>query len=394
MTSLNKFENTYTIKSIYMSEFEARVASTNKIAKRLGVAEITFEFGEVYSEIIIINHQKYREYYVDVTIRGEYPSTKGWSFLTQLDHATNLVRSNNETNHRHLLGDTTCDHCNTKRQRNVTYVIQNEETKEEMRVGGSCLKYYLPTKSIDSLATFYTAIADFGDEESWGGGSRKISYNALQIVTWAAMYVEHKGCYHGGGVTRQWVIDMINVGSPALREERDAMLAEYDYDKCEEQAKEILEWVSTQEATNDFMHNVIASCAAPFIEYKQTGYIAAAILAFNKAKEREILAKREAERKAELPESEHVGIIKKRENFNVTLEKVIVSEGYYGDTFIHHFRDEQNNLIVWFGSTRLRDKEGEKIENGTTVTVKATVKAHDEFRDEKQTIVQRVAFVA
>ncbi len=390
----NQFENTYTIRSIFMSEFEARVASTNKIAKRLNVAEIESEFGEVYSVVRVVNGQKEREYYVDVTIRGEYPSNKGWSFLTQLDHATNLVRSNNETNHRHLLGDTTCDHCNSNRQRNVTYVIQNEETKEEIRVGGSCLKYYLPTKSIDSLATFYVAISEFGEEDSWGRGSSKPVYNALQIVSWAAMYVEHNGSYHGGGITRQWVMNMINAQTKEMREERDAMLAEYNYDKCEEQAKEILEWVANQEATNDFMHNVIASCTAPFVEYKQTGFIAAAIVAYNKAKEREILAKLEAERKADLPESEHVGTVKKRENFTVTLEKTIVTEGYYGDTFIHRFRDEQNNLIIWFGTKRLRNNDNDKIETGETVTIKATVKEHSEFRDEKQTIVQRVAFVA
>ncbi|AGN30039.1 hypothetical protein VPFG_00034 [Vibrio phage nt-1] len=390
----NQFETTYTINTIYMNEFNARIEATNKIAKRLDVAPITVEFGELYSEVRIVNHVKERVYYVDVTISGEYPSKNGWSFLTQLDHASNLIRSNSETNHRHLLGDTTCDHCNSNRQRNVTYVIKNEETKEEMRVGGSCLKYYLPTKSIDSLATFYVAIDSFNDEDSWGRGSSKTTYNALQIVTWAAIYVEHNGAYHGGGITRQWILNMINVHSKELREERDRMLAEYDYDKYEARAKEILEWVSEQEATNDFMHNVISSCGAQFIEYKQTGFIAAAIVAFNKAKEREILAKREAERKAELPESEHVGTVKKRENFTVTLEKTIVSEGYYGDTFIHRFRDAENNLIIWFGSKRLRNNDDDRIEAGEEVTIKATVKEHSEFRDEKQTIVQRVAFVA
>ncbi|CAL9980730.1 hypothetical protein VPHD481_0016 [Vibrio phage D481] len=388
MTTLN---STFTIKARHITELQARVEAANKIAKKIGVEALTLEVGkETYENVLGVNGW-YKVYYNDVTITGEYPQFNGWDFVTQLDHETGLVRSHGETNHRHLLGDTTCDHCNTNRARNVTYVIKNEDT--EMRVGGSCLKYYIPTKSVNSLASFFEAVESFGDEFV-GGGSAKPCYTTIELLTWVCMVVERDGRYIAGGETKFEAMRLLNAGTKEARNDRDELLAKVDFDKMTERAETIRKWVGEQEATNDFMSNVIASCKPDYIEYKQAGFLAASVVAYSKGVEKEEIMKAKAKKVEELGESEYIGTVKKRETFTLTLEKVIVLDGYYGDTYIHRFRDEQNNLVVWFGSKRLENKEDEYVAEGEKATVKATVKTHEEFKGEKQTLVQRVAFVA
>ncbi|CAM0028371.1 hypothetical protein VPHD527_0016 [Vibrio phage D527] len=388
MTAIN---STYRIRARHITELTARVDAANKIAKKIGVDALTLEVGkETYENVLGVNGW-YKVYYNDVTITGEYPQFNGWDFVTQLDHETGLVRSHGETNHRHLLGDTTCDHCNTNRARNVTYVIKNEDT--EMRVGGSCLKYYIPTKSVNSLASFFEAVESFGDEFV-GGGSAKPCYTTIELLTWVCMVVERDGRYIAGGETKFEAMRLLNAGTKEARNDRDELLAKVDFDKMTERAETIRKWVGEQEATNDFMSNVIASCKPDYIEYKQAGFLAASVVAYSKGVEKEEIMKAKAKKVEELGESEYIGTVKKRETFTLTLEKVIVLDGYYGDTYIHRFRDEQNNLVVWFGSKRLENKEDEYVAEGEKATVKATVKTHEEFKGEKQTLVQRVAFVA
>lgn len=92
--------------------------------------------------------------------------------------------------------------------------------------------------------------------------------------------------------------------------------------------------------------------------------------------------------KANRVNSKHVGEVGKRLTFKVRVERV---NGYSRPSFsgfgtdwvnIITMRDEAGNAIVSKGAF--------SAERGDELTIKATVKAHDEFRDEKQTVVQRV----
>lgn len=54
--------------------------------------------------------------------------------------------------------------------------------------------------------------------------------------------------------------------------------------------------------------------------------------------------------------------------------------------YIHIFKDETGNVITW----RTTSKGDLGVEQGTQVVIKATIKAHTEYRDEKQTQVIRL----
>lgn len=106
--------------------------------------------------------------------------------------------------------------------------------------------------------------------------------------------------------------------------------------------------------------------------------------------------------------SEWVSQPKKRIEFELTLVNDYVYDGYtysYYDSGVRHiytFRDAQGNCIVWKTSNPLgiwvEDENGHEelaeAEIGDTVTMKATVKEHGEYKDTKQTVITRPKIAA
>jgi hypothetical protein len=103
---------------------------------------------------------------------------------------------------------------------------------------------------------------------------------------------------------------------------------------------------------------------------------------FESAKQK--IAERDERRAARLQadrNSKHVGIISTRREFTLTCEQVFSFDGNYGSTYINICKDEEGNVIVYKGSNGWT--------KGETLTVVATVKAHDERDGVAQTIIAR-----
>ena len=65
--------------------------------------------------------------------------------------------------------------------------------------------------------------------------------------------------------------------------------------------------------------------------------------------------------------------------------------------YIHMFKDENGNKLVWKTSSSLghwENGEWNPLEDGITVKVSGTVKDHSEYNGEKQTVLQRVKVIA
>ena len=100
-------------------------------------------------------------------------------------------------------------------------------------------------------------------------------------------------------------------------------------------------------------------------------------------------AREEAERAAKA-KSQHVGSVGDRIDLDVTCDRMGSFEqrsfrGFGTDTvYVYTFRDQAGNAIVWKTQSYLGDFSSDKKAHLT-----ATVKEHDEYRDERQTIVTR-----
>jgi hypothetical protein len=95
---------------------------------------------------------------------------------------------------------------------------------------------------------------------------------------------------------------------------------------------------------------------------------------------------RQEQREAEGRASEYVGEVKDRFEFEAEVLGVYGTEGYYGHTDIVKFKDEDGNLFTWFAS------DYTDLERGDRMTIKGTVKKHEEYRGMKQTILTRCIY--
>ncbi len=81
--------------------------------------------------------------------------------------------------------------------------------------------------------------------------------------------------------------------------------------------------------------------------------------------------------------SEWVGNIGDRIKLTLTLVKTGYCTTRFGGSNIYTFKDEDGNDITWFTSVAL------KKEVGDTFDVKATIKAHNDYKGKKQTLISR-----
>lgn len=88
---------------------------------------------------------------------------------------------------------------------------------------------------------------------------------------------------------------------------------------------------------------------------------------------------------AEDAKSEFVGEVGKRCKFEVIVGNIFEEEGYYGMQYVHAFKDEAGNRLVWRAA-------GRKIaaEKGDRIKIAAMVKKHHEGKRGKVTIINRV----
>lgn len=110
------------------------------------------------------------------------------------------------------------------------------------------------------------------------------------------------------------------------------------------------------------------------------GQMAAARGMVAKAQARQ--AERLAARNAPATSGHHISTVGQREEFTLTIKRVMEHEGMYGTSYFHACVDENGNQFIYKGTSELG-------ETGATVRVKATVKEHSAYNGVAQTIINR-----
>lgn len=84
----------------------------------------------------------------------------------------------------------------------------------------------------------------------------------------------------------------------------------------------------------------------------------------------------------ERPQLNYVGTIGEKVTLELTQVSCFTFESQFGTSYINVFKDSDGNKLVW--------KTGCRVANdGASVTLKGTIKEHNEFREEKQTVLTR-----
>lgn len=339
-----------TISQENKQKFEAKLEKLNRFAAKMGLPLFTFTV-----EKTLVDTEDGKVQRLKYEIVGEVPTINGWSVVARLEHGENNLVFAHQELPEEFRTRKVCDHCNTIRPRNVTYVLKQGD--KYIQVGGSCLAYYLP-KDFEDFATFYKSL---GESENIGRheqlGAEVLFF--LQVAHAAIKkygYKKTSDIYSTADLVMKYIMDW------KKRDEFGITLTEDDMVK----AYETVNWLYEQPNT-DYFYNCRTICANNFVTYKVAGLLASSAYLSAKATE---------PKKANI----FLGEVGGRYNLELTVVSRQYLDTAYGTTLIR-FVDQSGNKYSWFASASYMGV-------GQTYKVKATVKAHDVKYD--CTVITRV----
>lgn len=364
---------------------EEHVAKLNKRAVKLSLPEITLTWGKAFYESRDVKGGKQNVLVLPVDVVGPLNvSYEGWQFIATLQHlptGENVIRSITDQYDipikYHSCGSD-CEHCQVNRYRKDTYLVRHDDSRV-VQVGSSCIKDFLGGNSPDDIlkkASLAADLLNFIGGASHGGGVGNNNEGIFHINT----FLENTAaCIRDYG----WVSksEAKNSGSKATV---SYVLDNLDYQTSKvtnaekDLASKAVAWVeaiSDEECEySEYLHNIRAIVRSGMVGLRTTGYAASIISSYNRD-----LAKRQPKQI-----SSHVGMVKMREEFDLTLNNIYHGRAAYGEFFKYTFHDERGNILFWNTSI-----EREGFELNHKYRIRGTVKAHTEFKGVKQTEINR-----
>lgn len=393
---------TITILAGRADEARDRIKKMEEKAKRYGV-EFAAIFGPVYQEERLTNPEpprrpkKVMTDVLDVTITGETPKVGEFEFLAsiELTDAGNFVdvAPGVEIGPQYRNTDGHCDHCKTTRLRKNVYAVRNMETDEELQVGRTCLRDFLGIDDPKIVIGKFKFWREFNDSEegfeSFGCAEWCESLEYLLAKTnvcirlwgWASKGMA-EASYGKLTATIEYIWGMYGNDDESRKLARQIRDEQRDSDT--DTAQEVIEWVRTSTADNDYMHNLrVAFSDDMLITTRRTALAISAVAAMHRAKERDL--KRTEMQKANR-DSKHQGTVEERlKGLELTLEaNLSMGDNGWGPRSLLKFKDVNGNLFCWFTGS------APNLDIGQRIMADGTVKAHKEFHGILETQLTRV----
>lgn len=400
-----------------LGEFDAAAKTLAKRAKRHGLTAPLFRVGTIPCLILKDftdwdgKRRKYLESYTPVWIEaGEPIRVAGFEFIARLErlgdeHLIHIVPGKEaEVDARFYLAQNKCDHCNTARWRNDTYVVREIATGRQLQVGRNCLRDFLGCDTPEKLAgkfTFAKLAADMASE--YGGlgpdGPRTITTETFMTVVACVIRLK--------GYTSQSMAARLNAeiedgkrAGPFVTTTRERVRAAIwpakptKYDKEEqlwsklvkaeagdadrEQARQLAEWWAARVPESDFERNVQIILRNSFVAEKHFGYAVAALPVWARATNVTLGPAKEPK-----AVSEFQGEIGARVKLELDVLNKFGIDTQYGSMTIVKFADAAGNQFSWFTSNSSSCRIGAKVK------LAATIKAHNEYKGTKETQLTR-----
>lgn len=406
----------YTIPTPNWAKLEKSVARLNKQLSKTGHPGVTYQVTE---EVALPDPDREGAAIPCkiVQVDGLEPVVNGWHFVARLVHTTegNIVRAvpGFEVSPAFRECEPNCDHCNVKRARRDTFIVRHEDGRQ-VQVGSSCMRDFLtadPKAVCRATELFLEAfdVFDSATNRNWLGGggtaepyriftadylahvarvvevegryiTRKLAQETQRPSTSSVAYnvMFHRETYGDDDLWRNYCPTEANhdLASQAVDWVRDQYEETVDVDDDDAMFAAVVHGSKGSRSLNDFEHNLLAVAKAASIEPRLTGIAAYAIEAY-----RRDLASKSAPKSP----SQHVGQLKDRlRGVKAIVRFVHFIEGDMYSKTIVKFEDEAGNVYTWFASG---DQTHYQI--GDKIVVTGTVKKHDEYKGQKQTVLTR-----
>lgn len=378
-----------------------KIAKINaRAAKKGWTGRVTLEAVET-TKVTNVEGFEVREQVWDVTLGGEAPSYNGWTFLATLDWdenaglITRCAPGVEVVVERDSLVAGWCDHCKTSRYRKATFLVLNQSTGEQVQVGSTCVKDFLGWTGSFTFLSEDEVQSEM--DIMWGAGSssdRNYSVETVLAVAWAAVKAYGWVPASAGDykmTTKSAVLTFLN---PSTRINHrtgrleDAELVEAvgaHVDGSADAAAKARAYILSDDFSGDseYVVNMKAVVSAEFVSSRNIGLVASAPQALARFEEK-TLARKAA---AEGPQSAWFGTKgDKGVLFTGVIEAIRYIDSQWGSTVLYTFRAADGTIAKWFASS---EALGDTTVIGTTVTIKGTIKDHEEFKGTKSTVLTR-----
>lgn len=394
--------NTYRIYPTRIDQALAKIEAANKRLERAGITE---RF-EVTTRPVIVERTRHgnggltwvdREERIELTLNRPDISYGGWTFVASVD-ATDAGMITRVAPGQDLGGwrpkDLRCDHCNQVRQRTATYIVRDEQGNTR-QIGSGCLRPFLGVTPGALWALEYEPEIGEGydapepGERDWGAGrvadAREMIALALAVSDGGTDYVSRSRAeILERASTADRVFSVIE--PPQRAEDRrgwEAIKAKADEYIADGTVEKVIEAGRNIEGDGDYAENMRVVLANEHVSYKHLGLAVSAVGVWSRNQER-------AARNAPVAKGFVADVGEKITGTKATVVTVKHMDNPYqrgAENTLVVFRTESGHLVKWFASGRKNFKVGEVGE-----FTGGTVKKHDQYKDQDQTVVVRVKF--
>ena len=353
----------------------------------------------------------------------------GWSFAAAIQHVAteggyrNVVRTSPWFEGAAVdpiirTSRPVCEHCNTARKRNDTYVIEHDDGTRK-QVGRQCLKDYVGEATGEEIlrsAQYERELRDLRDDD-WGAGSGGTSaWDVRAVLSITLASVELRG-WTSRGHARDYgyhaTADHVLGTLTETKDERQRQAWDQDGprfvapwgDAEREQAEAIIEWTEAiaDDTDSDYLWNLKVACSLGGVTHRELGIVCSAVAAYERHVKGERL-RREREAAAEVSAAigkagdkigRKLSAADKRKGaeahaaLTVKVSDTRLFDGDYGTSELVSMTDADGNVLKWFASGRANSDDGERVAVGSTYTLVATIKGHGEHRGVTETKVNR-----
>lgn len=341
----------------------------------------------------------------DVTLHAESPRVAGWEFVAVVEplEGGNLVRrvptaevAEGELDAWRAV-KLSCDHCSAARRRLETFVLreQGETGTRYKQVGRNCLSAFLGGVSPASVMAqigWPTVVESAGSEGdgSSGGGRAPDVFDPVVFLTLVIGVVREDG-WVSRGKARETDSKSTSDTALSMMPHVDKLNGDREKYRPAEgdraRAKEVLAWAAALDPASDYEGNLNLVAKQPAMSREHAGLLASAVTAHARKLGEDLRRKAPV---GDSVESRHVGAVGERVQVDLVVERVVTLSSDFGPLHFVAMRDHQGSAFLWkSGADAAFDSAP-----GDQVRIRGTVKAHSEFRGEKQTELSRCNVVS
>jgi len=371
------------------------IEALGRRAKRIGVDGPRIVVGEEFSRLVKDKETGERAYYamVRVEVSGRSPKIAGWTFGATIDHdgEENIIRaiSGGFPASYRTVGPV-CEHCKVRRRRNETFLLRHE-SGEWKQVGRSCLRDFLGHQDPEHCAAMAEHLAEAmeaAEESGFDGGysSAQREPSIESYLSFVALAVRTNGWLARSKATDEGSPPTADLASMWMNKPSPGEVNPRPTDEDRATAEKAIAWArAISDDSGEFDTNLRAASKRVSVSQKNMGITAYIVQGYLNSEVRR-------QQRAARGESQYIGTVGLRYGagkgkkavpaLKLLCEHVTTIDNDFGTTYLHHFSDERGNKAKWFASS-------ECLAKGKLYAVTGTVKEHEEYKGEKQTVLSR-----